>query len=122
MPFAIIDGDDVGSKVERHLLSNDVSAFAEASKMVADTIKELAEELTKIDGVKVITVGGDSILTELQSDAAGQLIDTLTSLQRPNRLTFSAGLGATLRESFVALRMAKSSGKCKIAIFPDELG
>ncbi|MFJ4987700.1 mCpol domain-containing protein [Streptomyces sp. NPDC088732] len=122
MPFAIIDGDDVGSKVERHLLSNNVSAFTEASRMIADSIEELAEELGKIAGAEVIAVGGDSILTEFRSDAMDELINTLTGLQRPERLTFSAGVGTTLRESFVALRMAKSSGKCRIVAFPEELG
>ncbi len=120
MPFTIIDGDDVGSKVESHLLANDVTGFTEASRMITEFINSLADALSRVPTVKIISAGGDSILVEIDDSAIGELSKTLTKLQQPGTFTFSAGIGATLRESFIALRMAKSSGKRKIVIYPGE--
>ncbi|MEV5579415.1 mCpol domain-containing protein [Streptomyces parvus] len=120
MPFTIIDGDDVGNKVESHLLSNNVSGFTESSKMITDFIDALADALSSVSTAKVVSVGGDSILVEIDQSAIGELVEVLNSLQRPGVFTFSAGVGPTLRESFIALRMAKSTGKQKVVLYPDE--
>ncbi|MFI0086494.1 mCpol domain-containing protein [Streptomyces bobili] len=117
MAFAIIDGDDIGSKVESRLLADDVLGFVRTSKTIANMVESLAGHASAVPGVTVISSGGDSILLQVSDDSIGQLSDTLEELQQPGFFTFSVGVGGTLRESFVALRMAKSSGKCKIAIY-----
>ncbi|MER5257519.1 mCpol domain-containing protein [Streptomyces sp. NPDC002855] len=119
MPFAIIDGDDVGNKVESHLLANNVTAFIETSIMITEAIESLVDQALKVPGVAVVSAGGDSILLQVSEDSVSQLSGVLTSRQRPEYFTFSVGVGATLRESFIALRMAKSSGKSKIVTYPE---
>lgn len=83
MPFSIIDGDDVGNKVESHLLSNNVSGFTEASKMITEFIDSLADTLSRVSTAKIVSAGGDSILVEIDQSAIGELIEVLDSRQRP---------------------------------------
>ncbi|MFJ5179299.1 mCpol domain-containing protein [Streptomyces griseoviridis] len=120
MAFAIIDGDDVGSKVEIHILANDVEKFVESSRMINSTLERLADRMSSLPGVSLVHTGGDSILIEISDDCIDLMSDTLRKEQGPGALTFSAGVGATLRQSFLALRMAKSSGKCRIVRFQEE--
>ncbi|WP_370673377.1 mCpol domain-containing protein [Streptomyces sp. DvalAA-14] len=114
----IIDGDDIGNRVEAHLLSNDVDSFTTSSKEISSSIDELVDSLNKIPGVYVVSTGGDSILARIDSAHIGSIGDLLSNLQRPGRFTFSAGIGDTLRESFVALRMAKATGKRRTVTYP----
>lgn len=120
--YLFIDGDDVGSRMERHILNNDVAAFVEESKSTSRAIDQLAAKLATSSGADVISVGGDSILVSIQSDAIPCLTELLTSMQSSEEFPFSAGIGRSLRESFVALRMAKSSGKRRTVHFPGEDG
>jgi len=117
--FAIVDGDDVGNKIESHLLANDVAGFVQTSKMISLALETVAGRASRVPGVAVISAGGDSILLQLSEDSISQLSDALETLQQPGRFTFSVGIGGTLRESFIALRMAKSSGKCKVTTYPE---
>jgi GTP cyclohydrolase III len=116
--YFIIDGDDVGKRVEAHLLANDVDSFVTSSKEISASVDDLVDSLNKIPGVYVVSAGGDSILARIDSSDTGSLGDLLSDLQRPGRFTFSAGIGETLRESFVALRMAKAAGKRCTVTYP----
>ncbi|MFI0718136.1 mCpol domain-containing protein [Streptomyces sp. NPDC021224] len=117
MPYLIIDGDDIGSKIEAHLLANDIDAFVTSSKEVSVAVDELAEALTKAPGIYVVSTGGDSILARVEESCVDSLGNLLSSLQRPGRFTFSAGIGDTLRETFIALRMAKATGKHRVVVY-----
>ncbi|MFH9768162.1 mCpol domain-containing protein [Streptomyces microflavus] len=117
--FAIVDGDDVGNKVESRILANDVTGFVSTSEMISAAMERTADRAARVPGVMVISTGGDSILLQLDDDSVAELVDVLEALQRPGYITFSVGVGGTLQQSFIALRMAKSSGKCKIVIHPD---
>lgn len=118
MPYLILDGDDVGSKVEAHLLANDLQSFTTSSNEISTSIERLANCLNNITGVSVISVGGDSILAQVDLPETSLLHNQLSELQRPGEFTFSAGIGKTLRESFIALRMAKTAGKCITVTHP----
>ncbi|MFF6992999.1 mCpol domain-containing protein [Streptomyces sp. NPDC010273] len=119
MPFAIIDGDDVGNKIESRILANDVTGFVRTSKMIADTVDRLIDYTSTIPGVTVVSSGGDSILLQVAENSILSLSEALEELQEPDVFTFSAGIGQTLRESFIALRVAKSSGKRRVSIFAE---
>ncbi|MBQ0972294.1 mCpol domain-containing protein [Streptomyces sp. RK31] len=119
MLFAIVDGDDVGNKIESHLLANDVAGFVQTSKRISLAMETVAGSASRVPGVAVISTGGDSILLQLSEDSITRLSDALEVLQQPGQFTFSVGVGRTLRESFIALRMAKSSGKCRVSIYPE---
>ncbi|MEV6016372.1 mCpol domain-containing protein [Streptomyces sp. NPDC051997] len=117
--FAIIDGDDVGNKIESRILANDVTGFVRTSKMIADAVHNLVDYTSTLPGVTVISSGGDSVLLQVAEDSIASLMEALEESQDPGVFTFSAGIGQTLRESFIALRVAKSSGKRRISIFAD---
>ncbi|MEU5046523.1 mCpol domain-containing protein [Streptomyces griseorubiginosus] len=119
MAFAIIDGDDVGNRIESRILANDVTGFVRTSKMIADAVDRLAEMSSTVPGVDVVSAGGDSILLQVAESSIDPLSVVLKELQDPESFTFSVGIGQTLRESFIALRMAKSSGKCKISAYSE---
>ncbi|GAA4790508.1 hypothetical protein GCM10023220_14610 [Streptomyces ziwulingensis] len=119
MLFAIVDGDDVGSKIESHLLANDVAGFVRTSKMISLAVEKVAGSASRVPGVTVMSTGGDSIMLQLSEDSTTRLRDALEALQQPGHFTFSVGVGRTLRESFIALRMAKSSGKCRVSIYSE---
>ncbi|WP_443060430.1 mCpol domain-containing protein [Streptomyces sp. NBC_00459] len=118
LSYLIIDGDDVGGKVEAHLLANDVDSFVASSKEISASIDQLVDSLNEIPGVYVVSAGGDSILARIDNPDIGSICDRLSGLQRPGQFTFSAGMGETLRESFVALRMAKAAGKRRAITYP----
>jgi len=119
MAFAIIDGDDVGNKVETHILANDMDKFVESSRMINSALEGLASRMAQLPGVSLVHTGGDSILIEVRDGSVELIEEALSKEQKPGMLTFSAGVGATLRQSFLALRMAKSSGKCRIVRFEE---
>lgn len=118
LSYLIIDGDDVGNKVEAHLLANDVDSFVASSKEIFVSIDKLVDSLNEIPGVCVVSAGGDSILARIDNPDIGSICDRLSDLQCPGQFTFSAGIGETLRESFVALRMAKAAGKRRAVTYP----
>ncbi|MCD7437296.1 mCpol domain-containing protein [Streptomyces lincolnensis] len=120
MAFAIIDGDNVGNKVEKYILANNVEGFIESSRMISRVLQRMADRMTELPGVSLVHTGGDSILIEIEDASIDLVVETLEKEQNPGLLTFSAGVGSPPRRSFLALRMAKSSGKCQIIRFHDE--
>ncbi|TXS20455.1 mCpol domain-containing protein [Streptomyces sp. adm13(2018)] len=120
MPFAIIDGDDIGNKVESFILANDVANFIESSRRINFELEGLATRMKELPGVSLVHAGGDSLLIEMEDEAVGLVVEVVNMEQKPGSLTFSAGIGSTLRRSFMALRMAKSSGKCRVVRFEEE--
>ncbi|WP_151481454.1 mCpol domain-containing protein [Streptomyces albicerus] len=119
MAFAIIDGDDVGNKVETHILANDIAKFVESSRMINAALEGIATRMADLPGVSLVHAGGDSILIEIRDGSVELIAEALKKEQKPGILTFSAGVGSTLRQSFLALRMAKSSGKCRVVNFKE---
>ncbi|MEV3950884.1 MULTISPECIES: mCpol domain-containing protein [Streptomyces] len=120
MPFAIIDGDDVGDKVESFILANDVENFIASSRRINTELEGLATCMQELPGVSLVHAGGDSLLVKMEDEAIRLVVEVVNRQQRPGSLTFSAGIGSTLRQSFIALRMAKSSGKCRVVRFEEE--
>ncbi|MFC4033745.1 mCpol domain-containing protein [Streptomyces polygonati] len=117
MPYAIIDGDDVGVKIEAHILANDVESFKKTSALITQSIESLVSELEITPGIDVISHGGDSILARVESSQTATISEILSAKQKPGQFTFSVGIGEDLRQSFIALRMAKSSGKRKVVVY-----
>jgi hypothetical protein len=106
--------------MEVHLLANDVDAFVTSSKEVSVAVGELADSLNKTPGVCVVSTGGDSVLAWVEGAYVDSLSNLLSGLQYPGRFTFSAGIGDSLRESFIALRMAKAAGKRRTVVYSHE--
>jgi GTP cyclohydrolase III len=115
--FFMIDGDDVGARMDSHILRNDVASFVRASETVTASIQSLLRKAKAINGTKVVSVGGDSILVEAIGNSIDELKKSLASAQGSEGFCFSVGIGRDIRDCYIALRMAKASGKSKIVEF-----
>lgn len=110
---AIIDGDDVGTEMERNLLRSDLDEATTYSARVQSTLQTAFDALSGIPGVALTSVGGDSALFQLPEAVAPAFEENLERLR--NRLNFrmSCGMGRNSRDAYLALRVAKTSGKNK---------
>ena len=122
MVFLLVDGDDVGGRLERHLLQNNVAAFVATSNAIDFAIRSLVLVAEEIDGVRAISIGGDSVLFEAAEESVEALSAALASSQNVGGFSFSVGVGPSLRECYLGLRMAKTSGKGKIVRFSEDGG
>jgi hypothetical protein len=116
MKYVGIDGDNIGSRLELGFLQNREEDIKEISQKVDSGILAMAERLQDL-GMEVIFFSGDSLLCK------GESLDTdvLVQLIKSQSITFSfsAGIGDTLRDTYLALKYAKTSGKSRVVIFED---
>lgn len=110
MKYISIDGDDVGRKITSCYLSNNCNGLRELSQSLQVTTKAISIKLQE-HGFDIIFCAADGVVasTKLDIDFAtifGEIRDI-----SPNGVTFSAGSGTSLRESYIALTSAKSNGK-----------
>lgn len=108
MLFTYIDGDNIGLKIEKSFLDNNELSLKE----VNENIKILVDRITKYligEKQEIIFSGADGIICK------GEDLNTLKALEYIRRLdntiTFSLGIGYSLRDSYIALRYAKSLNK-----------
>lgn len=112
MIYFYIDGDDVGLRLERSLLNNDEIALIRINAEVTSIIDKLTERLVDL-GCEVVFSGADGVIGKCKSgdsEAIQRCVCTLNA-----SLTFSIGIGWSLRDAFAALRFAKASGKNGLA-------
>lgn len=106
--FLAADGDNIGSEIEKYIILCDSEALSRYWKDVSRIVASIERKLRKYQA-KIILCGGDSILAELQDENAQKIVRELFS--KIQHITFSVGTGTTMREAFVALKIAKASGK-----------
>lgn len=110
MKYISIDGDDVGRKITSCYLSNDRDGLTELSRSLHVSTNAISIKLQE-NGFKVIFCAADGVVasTELEVD----LKSIFSQIQAivPKGVTFSAGAGGNLRESYIALTSAKCNGK-----------
>lgn len=106
--------------MERNLLRNDIAAFVASSNAIDAAIRSLAAVAEGIDGVQVVLIGGDSILLEVTENSVEALSTALMKSQNIRDFSFSVGIGPSLRECYIGLRMAKTTGKGKIVRFSED--
>jgi GTP cyclohydrolase III len=113
MQYAYIDGDDIGLKIEKCFMTDNEAFLRVINAEVDSAISTISKHLQDT-GFDVIFCGADGIICKKDK------IDIETLHLYVSNLTFdirfSVGVGNTLRESFLALRYAKSNGKNGIAI------
>lgn len=117
MIYVTIDGDDIGRKLASCYLSNRAEALRATKNLVDRKTQEISELLSSM-GYEIFFCAADGISGVLSADQ----IDTASLYQKiedvsGDELTFSAGVGNSLRESYVALLYAKSTGKARICDF-----
>jgi len=110
MNYISIDGDDVGRKLASCYLSNDREGLTALSLALRHSMEAVAAAL-ELRGFSVIFCAADGVVA--CADATTDLEETFEEVGRlaPVGITLSAGSGASLRESYIALISAKSNGK-----------
>ena len=112
--FISIDGDDIGQRITRYYLNNDAKSLSEFNQQMIETTHRIAQYLERV-GFSVIFCGADGVAgrTDDSSISVDAVFKEISAIGK-DCATFSAGVGGSLRESYVALMAAKSNGKAQI--------
>lgn len=110
MKYISIDGDDVGRKITSCYLSNNCNGLTELSQSLQATTKAISIKLQE-HGFDIIFCAADGVVASTELDIDFEPIFSEIKDISSSGVTFSAGYGASLRESYIALTSAKSNGK-----------
>jgi hypothetical protein len=117
MMYAYIDGDDIGLKIENSFMNNDEISLKSINNKVKDYVEDITRYLIS-NKYTIIFSGADGIICKAEKI---NIEDMLRFIQGRNGfLTFSIGVGESLRDSYLALRYAKSNGKNIAAVYNGE--
>ncbi|TXM95369.1 mCpol domain-containing protein [Methylobacterium sp. WL116] len=122
MTYVSIDGDDIGQRVAAKHLANDSDGLSSFVKQVQEKVI-LIERLLIESGYRIIFCAADGVVAQIAETDTASLAELYVSIQAigGRDLTFSAGVGWSLREAYIALLAAKSNGKDRICIFSEML-
>jgi len=115
MIYAYIDGDDIGLKIEMSFLNSDEESLRYINGCVKKSISLIEEYLLKC-GAEIIFSGADGVICKSERLNLKDVFFFLRNVS--SDINFSIGGGNTLKDSYIALRFAKSNGK-NIAVFYD---
>ena len=108
MKYIYIDGDNIGLKIEQSFLHNDEETLLAVNEKVKSAISKISTYL--IDrNQKIIFAGADGIISKGGNLSIIKLLAVVRNAEID--LTFSVGVGDSLRNCYIALRYAKSRGK-----------
>lgn len=114
MMYAYIDGDDIGLRIENSFMNNDETRLGGVNDEVKRIVKKITTFLEE-KNYKIIFSGADGIICKNENIDAKEILQFIRNNSK--EISFSIGGGNSLRDSFFALRYAKSSGKDIAAIF-----
>jgi GTP cyclohydrolase III len=106
--YAYIDGDDIGLRIENSFMNNDEIRLKEINDGVKEIVKKITIYLEE-NNYTIIFSGADGIICKSEEIDAKQILEFIRNNNK--EISFSIGVGNNLRDSFFALRYAKSSGK-----------
>lgn len=111
--YLAVDGDDVGHRLEYYILLNQIEALSDFSGSFESAMTWLVRKLIVEFGAVIVFSGGDNLVARLGSGKpTAEVIDALRSeFSKIAQITLSIGLGGSLREAYLALKLAKVSGK-----------
>lgn len=111
--YLAIDGDDVGRRLEYFTITNNMEALSNFSTAFNDAMYWLENIVTHEFNATIVFSGGDNLLARLQvNESSKRSIEQLRigfAQQAP--ATLSIGLGDEPRQAYLALKLAKASGK-----------
>ncbi len=117
MKYAYIDGDDIGLKIENSFMNNDEIRLKNINNEVKLMIKSITEYLINNE-FEIIFSGADGIICKKDEFEVNTILNYIRA--HDNYLEFSIGVGNCLRDSYIALRYAKSHGKNIGTIFDND--
>ncbi|WP_128816405.1 mCpol domain-containing protein [Aeromonas veronii] len=119
MIYITIDGDDIGQMITSSYLKNDVNELSRINFIVNEKTKKIAK-LIESQGFRIIFCAADGVagFTNKDNVDTDLIYSSIKFISEPE-LHFSAGIGSTLQEAYIALLSAKSSGKKCLHRFSD---
>lgn len=116
--YILGDADRVRQRVERALLSGDLVELGTFSAALTAAIALIAERMIQRLSAQVLMAGGDDLLLTVPAGTFD--VDILEGLSRDfadeTGCTISFGVGTTVEEAYLHLRMAKASGGGAISV------
>jgi len=114
MKYITIDGDDIGQKITASYLSNDLEGLTAINVLVSEKTRLIAEFLRSQEFV-VLFCAADGVAGYTANDGLDNqyLFNEIERIAN-EEISFSIGVGDSLREAYVALLSAKSSGKARL--------
>lgn len=102
-----IDGNRIGSRVESALITGDLAGIERLSRDVTRAIQVIERRIVEAGG-RVVFTGGDSVFAEMEYDRdfCRELVDMFKQM---TGCEAAAGVGRTPLDTFLAVRLAKSS-------------
>ena len=119
MKYISIDGDDVGRKITSCYLSNDQQRLELISSKLEEITVGIAELLSS-KGFDIIFRAADGVVAKTDKHCDFTEIFTIINSIKTSDITFSAGVGSSLREAYIALLSSKCNGKNQISIYSDK--
>jgi GTP cyclohydrolase III len=111
--YIAIDGDDIGYRLEYYMLTDQPKHLQAFSESFEASFSWLRNVLVNDFGATIVFSGCDNLLAVVKSD--NHLIEKLEGLRRDfferAEQSLSVGLGRSTREAYLALKLAKASGK-----------
>ncbi|REE18246.1 hypothetical protein B0G71_1245 [Paraburkholderia sp. BL27I4N3] len=118
MKYITIDGDDIGQKIASAYLTNDTKELTRTNDLVQEKIAQIADFL-KYQGFNILFCAADGVAGSSSSFFQNSTVFAEIRKIAGEEISFSAGVGNTLRDSYIALLFAKSSGKGRLQNFDD---
>jgi len=117
--YIAVDGDDSGKKIAACYINNDEAKLRLISEDLERAARSISE-LLRAKGFRVIFCAADGVaaVTNLTEVSFTELFENIRQLA-PRGFTFSAGVGNSLHEAYVALLNAKCLGKDNLSHFDD---
>ena len=116
MRYLTIDGDDIGQKIAAAYLTNNTAELIRVNNLVQESTHFIAEFL-RLEGFAIHFCAADGVAASITHDFDLNQISAEIEKIADSEITFSAGVGSSLREAYIALLFAKSSGKNKFCDF-----
>ena len=112
MKYVYIDGDDIGLRIEKCFMANNEIELNSINKEISNIIERISSYLEKT-GCVIIFNGADGIIFKHENPDIKNIYYYIKSIN--SKITFSIGIGNSLRETFLALRYMKANGKNGVA-------
>ncbi len=119
MKYISIDGDDIGRKISSFYLRNDVNKLKQISNDLELSTRKISDLLVS-NGFVILFRAADGVVASIDKMEISfdELFASINKLA-PNGISFSAGVGDSLRDAYIALLAAKSNGKNRLYFYSD---
>ncbi|BCB85856.1 mCpol domain-containing protein [Phytohabitans suffuscus] len=112
--FLALDGDDIGRRLELHMVMEDADGLRAFASDFARVLDQLLHYIDVNPLIDMLLHGGDSLLLTMPESEIQNVSNFLHTSVEGTGFTFSGGYNNTMRGAYLALKLAKATGKNKI--------